>query len=103
MAKIKEFKTEKGFKVGYEFHCPGCDLDHQVFTDEGYCGHSWKFNGDVDKPTFNPSVRISGFDWKKKKDYECHFFIKEGKIQFCGDCSHDMSGKTVEMEEIKGE
>ena len=27
----------------------------------------------------------------------CHHFVTEGKIQFCGDCTHALRGQTVEL------
>ena len=27
----------------------------------------------------------------------CHYFLKAGKIAFCGDCRHALSGKTVDL------
>lgn len=30
----------------------------------------------------------------------CHFFIKEGNIIYCGDCTHEFKGKTLELSEI---
>lgn len=27
----------------------------------------------------------------------CHLHIKNGKIEFCGDCPHDRNGQTVDL------
>lgn len=52
---------------------------------------SWQFNGNYEKPTFSPSMRV---------DYGhgviTHCFVRGGKIQYLSDCSHDMAGKTVD-------
>lgn len=27
----------------------------------------------------------------------CHYFIKAGRIEFCGDCTHALKGQTVDL------
>jgi hypothetical protein len=81
--------TEKGIM----WLCPGCGEYHSVPTE----GHqaSWKFDGNMDKPTLSPSVRVRG--GSSSPDYCCHFFIRKGIAEFCGDCSHDNAGKKMEV------
>lgn len=57
---------------------------------------SWTFNGDVEKPTFNPSFRQSG-GGAIPKGQSCHYFIHGGQIEFCGDSWHTLAGQTVPM------
>jgi Family of unknown function (DUF6527) len=69
------------------FHwCPACEHMHPL-------PDRWKFNGDVNKPTFSPSFNHSfGFDKNKKAvDRTCHYIITDGKIQFCPDSWHKRS------------
>lgn len=73
------------------------------------------FNGDYDKPTFTPSVRVGGHkvirdvDGKWTGEWErdaagnpvssvCHSFVRDGSIQFLTDCTHAMAGQTVPLE-----
>ncbi len=85
--------TEKGTtKEALWFHCPGCKSYHRIPVGDGHEEGRWKWNGSLEKPTISPS-----YNYPKV----CHFFIKEGRIEFCGDCAHDLSGQTVEMEEWK--
>lgn len=88
-----------------------------------YVGRArWHFNGDFDKPSLSPSVHVrSGhyaYDQTEKGDcyctyyeehpqeeqhyscYVCHFFLREGVIEFLGDCTHALAGKTVELAEL---
>jgi len=72
----------------------------------------WEFNGSFESPTFSPSVLITGVESITDEEAErilagepfepkprrCHFFIKEGKIQYLNDCSHSLAGKTVPMQ-----
>jgi hypothetical protein len=74
------------------FHCPGCKYGHP-FEIECPKGDGWTWNGSYDKPTFQPSLLIS-------KDYpaqRCHSFVKDGKIQFLGDCFHELKNQTVDL------
>lgn len=96
------------------FHCPGCGERHAINYDDK---HHWAWNGDEDKPTINPSIlRRSGHYMPEHKgpcwcDYSryhpgeetpfkcgvCHLFVRDGKIQFLSDCTHELVGQTVDM------
>jgi len=90
MAKVTEISNEKGT---YIFDCPGCKCSHAYYTSGPV---KWGFNGDVNNPTFTPSLKNTYPDGKV-----CHLFVKNGKIEYCGDCFHELKGQTVEMEEIE--
>ena len=82
----------------YMHWCPGCNMLHQVWVNPPQ-GPSWTYNGNHEAPTFSPSIRVTLREDREtgKKDY-CHYFIVDGKINFCGDCFHELSGKQgVEM------
>jgi len=87
--------------TGYQFRCPGCGTKHWVRTlpylpnEEG--GPVWKFNGDEAAPTFAPSV-LCDPAWGYK--HRCHSFVRDGRIQFLGDCTHELAGKTVPLPDI---
>lgn len=83
---------------GYTHWCPGCEHSHHIPTPR------WSFNGNVEKPTFAPSVRYfePAHDGKPEKTF-CHYFIKDGQIEFCADCRHEFSGKTVPLPVMPGE
>ena len=60
----------------YHFYCPGCKCIHQIAISENDCGFPvWKCNGDMEKPTVEPSVKVEyhGAD----KDTVCHSFEME--------------------------
>lgn len=86
----------------YLFLCPGCNAVHQVWTEtpNDLTGARWMFNGDVQKPTVSPSLLVRWGD-EKRPDHVCHSFIKDGRIQFLGDCTHELAGQTVELPEFK--
>lgn len=109
--KVKEQYSYNGDEkqlFGYGFTCPGCGHDHVVTTKEDQ-KVKWNFNGDVDKPTFTPSL-LATSGWYVSPDYytkdhaysyQCHSFITDGKIQFLSDCSHALAGQTVDLPEIE--
>lgn len=66
------------------FWCPGCEHMHLVNS-------GWTFNGNYDKPTFSPSVLVTG-------GHRCHSFVQGGHIQFLSDCTHALAGQTVELQ-----
>lgn len=56
----------------------------------------WTWDGNVDAPTVSPSVRL--FFTDEGKDVTvCHYFLKAGKIEFCGDSAHELRGQTVDL------
>ena len=107
----------------YTYYCPGCRSLHQIYTSE--CERSkvhWNFNGNVDKPTFSPSVRhwynkylVDDATFKQMRERinageqltipyveatACHYFITDGKIIYQNDCEHSLAGQTVEFEDF---
>ena len=91
-----------------QFYCEGCNSTHTF-------NNTWNFNNDFENPTINPSILVRGtqpitdeeFDLLKAgkhvepRPLVCHSFIREGKIQYLNDCTHNLNGQTVELPEIK--
>lgn len=76
-------------KEGHYFHwCPACETLHPLPVPR------WSFNGDINKPHFNPSFRQQPGHPK-----ECHYHIHNGNIEFCGDGWHKRSD-TIVMPDI---
>lgn len=92
MAKLS--RTNHKGQIGYMFRCPGCECAH-LYIVEGE-GAKWKFDGNEERPTFNPSLVTWG---KGDKSDLCHLYVKDGRIEFLSDCKHAMAGKTVDMED----
>jgi hypothetical protein len=85
--------VDAGVTLGYAFWCPGCDEIHQFFTVARRPGGPvWEFNGDLERPTFSPSLAYRG-------ERLCHVFVRDGKIQFLADCWHELRNQTVEIPE----
>jgi len=82
--------------IGYIIECPGCDCSHLFYTNLSNPKCNWKFNGDIEKPTFSPSLLI----YPHPAQPRCHSFVKDGKIQYLNDCDHNLKGKTVDLPEM---
>jgi hypothetical protein len=80
------------------FWCPGCKCAHGVWTSRKNSMNAiWTFNGNMDSPTFAPSILIK-HNFVGGKETCCHTFVRDGKIEFLGDCTHEFAGKTIPME-----
>lgn len=95
MAKRKLFRHTHEGKESYFFYCPGCKCGHHYEVPR------WTFNGNVEKPSFSPSLLMftTRVETGERKT-ECHLFLTDGRITYCGDCPHPLSGKTIEMVEF---
>jgi hypothetical protein len=125
MILIKCERTKTGNQPDVMFFCHGCKCGHGVWTTQsnGHTGAIWTWNGSMDKPTFSPSILVTGraFTESGKADYDtwyaagcpdrqgrafenqdtrCHSFVRDGKIQFLSDCTHKLAGQTVDMVEV---
>ena len=78
------------------FWCPGCQCLHSIKTP------GWTFNGDLEKPTVSPSILVNGNPaCHNPMAKRCHSFVRDGKIQFLGDCEHELRGQTVDLPDIE--
>ena len=88
---VKILKSDNSLR--YKFICPACNCDH-IIND------TWQFNGDLENPTFSPSIKVDGFlGFKDEQPVygTCHSFVRDGKITYCDDCTHDLKNQTVEL------
>jgi hypothetical protein len=98
------------------YRCPCGDV--HALTVSG-SGAVWEWNGSLDKPTFEPSVLVTvgHYTPHAPKDpdscwctyakehpgeitfgcYRCHSYVRDGVVQFLGDCTHALAGKTVPL------
>jgi hypothetical protein len=83
---------------GHHAYCSGCKQDHLI-------PNTWQFNGNLEKPTFSPSllIRYQNYNHVQDKDisFVCHSFITDGEWRYCSDSTHELAGQTVEMEEYE--
>lgn len=104
----------------YMFWCPGCEELHTV-TVGGDDRPKWTFNGNLEKPTFQPSIFLRTGHYvvnhkpgdpcwctyekqtgvkSKFVCHQCHSFVTDGRIQFLPDSSHKLAGQTIDLPEL---
>ena len=85
------------------FHCPGCNCSHRIKINGDY---KWDWNGDLVKPTVAPSILVRGTEPVTDEEIGrimqgevieprpliCHSYVREGQIEFLGDCTHQLAG-----------
>ena len=118
--KISPITRQDGSLHGYEFVCPGCEafivakkLSPGIESVRLHATHvipttgpkAWGFNGDVDRPTFTPSILVYGNKHTDGSIYSprCHSFVRDGRIEFLGDCEHPLAGQTVDLLDVAPE
>lgn len=98
MSKVHEVKHDDGTHYSWAFVCPACKSVHQ-------CTSGWTFNGNVDAPTFSPSILVYGHAATPgapipvSERPRCHSFVTDGRIAYCTDSGHTLAGQTVELPE----
>lgn len=99
---MKVEKIEGTEHEGRGFICPGCEMYHVVVVKRNTHedGPTWGYNWDDQKPTFTPSILVRWEMGHERKKHVCHSFVREGRIQFLRDCTHDLAGETVELPDI---
>jgi hypothetical protein len=93
--------------------CPGCEDAHQVPVVEYGEPSGWSLiSADMHAPTLIPSVlvhsprRFANTDLQEpaltneaniRPAVDCHSFVRDGVIDFLGDCTHQYAGVKVPM------
>lgn len=95
---------------GHSHWCPGCGEMHVIPS-------SWSFDGNLGKPTFNPSVRITGKqrvrdaegrwtgEWVRGPDGKaldecCHYHLHAGVLIYCEDSTHALKGQRINLPDL---
>ena len=66
-----------------------------VTIGEKQMSPQWKWNGDTEKPTLQPSMlTCDGM-------HTCHSFVIDGVVQFLSDCTHELRGQSVELLDVE--
>jgi len=90
---VHQCRDSQGLAViGWSVFCPGCKEIHHVNT-------TWTFNGDLDRPTFSPSLLVNGDTrYFNPAVPRCHSFVRDGQIEFLSDCTHEMAGQMIALQ-----
>ncbi|CAB4149768.1 hypothetical protein UFOVP558_28 [uncultured Caudovirales phage] len=94
-SKLKGLYSKSGCFV---YRCPGCLGTHYIPV---VGPKAWGFNWDLEKPTLTPSVVewSDGYPEEGIPSYRCHHYVREGMIDFLGDCTHKVRG-AISLEPI---
>ena len=121
MARAKIVVDGDGKFYGIQFVCPGCAEQHDYYRAGPILPvqwlppgmersphvsplNAWGFNGNLDRPTFTPSVLSRWEQWMgdnvPKQQHICHSFVRDGRIEYLNDSTHSLAGQTVDLPEI---
>jgi len=87
MPVIGEQDPDNAIKESYWLWCPAC-MDHVRITSD------WEFNGNVDQPTFTPSIHTV------IHSKVCHAFLTDGLWHYLDDCTHEYAGQTLSAVDV---
>lgn len=95
------------WRKGVYLHwCPACQESHWFTVGhKQQNGAQWTWDGNTVSPTFAPSMHIRLGPWEdegvKHPQYtQCHYFLRNGIIQFLPDCAHAMKGQSVPLPDL---
>ncbi len=114
----KLYQPRKGHLA---YWCPGCEALHILpIRGEVNADHTWNVSTDKEIPTFDPSidVKIGHYTGRllqpphcdtcndaingryKSECLHCHSWVRNGRIEFLNDCTHDLANKTVDLPDL---
>lgn len=70
--------------------CPGCEM-HHVFD------RRWQFDGNMERPTFRPSLKVTYTYGDKREPRVCHSYVRDGQWEYLNDSTHELAGQTVPL------
>jgi hypothetical protein len=104
-SKLRRIGPPDGYTAGGLAHwCPACEEMHAFAIDgPNASGAQWKWDGNVEAPTFAPSMHIK-INPPGDPHYQpqacssvCHYFLRAGVIEYLGDCTHAMNSQKVPL------
>lgn len=98
---LRRITTKDGSYQTLYHWCEACGHVHGARIDDGRPTSmpKWTWNGDREKPTLSPS--ILNFTHENGRQVTlCHYFLKDGVIEYCGDNPHALNGKSVPLIDI---
>jgi hypothetical protein len=109
-AKLRRIGAAQGYTAGGLAHwCPACGEMHAFALDgKNASGAQWTWDGNVEHPTFTPSMHIkigkyADQNWQEETAGEssvCHYILTAGVINYCGDCTHAMKGQSIRLPDL---
>jgi hypothetical protein len=90
---LDEMLDMEGVKYIF-YRCPGCSEHHWIPVTGP---KAWGFDGNLESPTVTPSVKHTWHEGEERTPKCCHYFLRAGRFEYCGDCTHSLAGQTVPM------
>jgi hypothetical protein len=109
-SKLRKWVDPATGREGLTYWCQGCAGPHSICTKGA---SAWGWNGDVDRPIFTPSVKVTYpavpdaeekfKEWRTERI--CHTFVgcngaKPGEVIFLGDCTHALAGAVQPLPDL---
>jgi hypothetical protein len=90
---------------GYAHWCPGCESMHVFYTNKPAAGGAlWTFNGDLERPTFGPSMVITTEAYEDEGVHlpqeRCHYWLRSGGIEYLHDSTHQLKGLHIALPDL---
>lgn len=85
-----------------QLNMPGPIPTRFILLKKGHSSKGWEWNRDTEKPTISPSIKTTTYDGDQP-DIVCHSFVRNGMVEFCSDCTHELAGQKVELLDVEGE
>ena len=87
--------------TGWMVMCPACGNGHLFNTTPGPNGMGgqrpcWSFDGDLEAPTFEPSMLVHSVDAKGDPTV-CHSYVRRGQMIYLADSTHAKADKVVDL------
>jgi hypothetical protein len=109
--KLKHFTSNSAYGdhgEGWNHYCPACKTTHGFAVESPFRnGARWSFDGNMEAPTFSPSmnIRVGPYPYDPAETDHgrievCHYFLRGGVIEYLGDCTHEMRGQRVPLPDL---
>ena len=85
--------------AAYYVYCPACERAHRfIVENEENPEHCWEFSGELDWPTFRPSLLVNCGPLKLGgRDEVCHSYLRNGVWRYLGDSTHKLANHHTPM------
>jgi len=81
--------------------CPMCRELHVIAVAQPNPSKArWTFDGNLMRPTFSPSINECTGPFPDGRIEVCHYFLRAGVIEYCGDCTHEGRGQHIPLPPI---
>lgn len=93
-------------EMAYYLHwCQGCGHCHTYPTGGISDRANWNFNGNIESPSFTPSMHIfipaMMLDGEQRPQRTiCHYYVTDGNIAYQMDSDHEFRGQTLPLQPI---